>query len=250
MRNKRILVLGIVLLLALTGCGKKEPAGKTYNTSTGVGDIMRAAESESKAAAEKTSEPESKAASEKTSESENVPSFGKTTQSEGILDFEDSTEPEGMPDFEDSTEPEGMLDFEDSTELENTVSSGEGTDSANAPSSDGVDLDLTQLSSTMVYSEVFAMMMAPEDYVGKTIKMEGLYNFYHDAMVNKDYHACVVQDATACCAQGIDFVLADGYDNLENYPEIDEVITVTGVFDLYDEGEYTFMRLKDAVLEY
>ena len=37
-----------------------------------------------------------------------------------------------------------------------------------------VDLDLTVLSSTMVYSEVFKMMMAPEEYEGTTIKMDGI----------------------------------------------------------------------------
>ena len=36
-----------------------------------------------------------------------------------------------------------------------------------------VDVDLTALSSTMVYSEVFNMLNTPENYVGKTIKMTG-----------------------------------------------------------------------------
>ena len=40
---------------------------------------------------------------------------------------------------------------------------------------DGVDVDLTRLSSTMVYSEVYNMMNAPGDYIGKTIKMTGQF---------------------------------------------------------------------------
>ena len=40
---------------------------------------------------------------------------------------------------------------------------------------DGVDFDLTRLSSTMVYSEVYNMMNAPGDYIGKTIKMTGQF---------------------------------------------------------------------------
>ena len=42
-------------------------------------------------------------------------------------------------------------------------------------STDGVDVDLTRLSSTMVYSEVYNMMNAPGDYIGKTIKMTGQF---------------------------------------------------------------------------
>ena len=42
-------------------------------------------------------------------------------------------------------------------------------------STDGVDVDLTRLSSTMVYSEVYNMMNAPGDYIGKTIKMKGQF---------------------------------------------------------------------------
>ena len=41
-----------------------------------------------------------------------------------------------------------------------------------APSKDTGEstfVDLTALSSTMVYAEVFAMMSSPEDYVGKTV---------------------------------------------------------------------------------
>ena len=45
-------------------------------------------------------------------------------------------------------------------------------------STDGVDVDLTSLSSTMVYSEVYNMMNAPGDYIGKTIKMTGQFVYY------------------------------------------------------------------------
>ncbi len=47
------------------------------------------------------------------------------------------------------------------------------TTSAPAQSTDGIDVDLTKLSSTMVYSEVYNMMYTPDDYIGKTVKMNG-----------------------------------------------------------------------------
>jgi hypothetical protein len=46
----------------------------------------------------------------------------------------------------------------------------------------GVDVDLTQLSNTMVYAEVYNMMANPLDYLGKTVKATGpYYATYYDA---------------------------------------------------------------------
>ena len=42
------------------------------------------------------------------------------------------------------------------------------------PSAGKVDVDLTVLSSTMVYSEVYNMLLfTPDSYLGKTVKMMG-----------------------------------------------------------------------------
>ena len=41
-----------------------------------------------------------------------------------------------------------------------------------------IDIDLTRLSSTMVYSEVYNMMNTPENYVGKMVRMNGKLAVY------------------------------------------------------------------------
>nr|MCR5273394.1 hypothetical protein [Lachnospiraceae bacterium] len=102
--------------------------------------------------------------------------------------------------------------------------------------------------STMVYSEVYAMMMVPEDYMGKTIKMTGLYNLYQDANTDQLYFSCIVQDATACCAQGIEFKLTDDFVYPDDYPEVGDEITVVGVFDTYEENGYKYAVLREASL--
>ena len=48
--------------------------------------------------------------------------------------------------------------------------------------------------------KVLQMMMEPQGFVGKTVRMEGEYNYFHSDENGKDYFACIVQDATACCA--------------------------------------------------
>ena len=114
------------------------------------------------------------------------------------------------------------------------------SEAASAPAA--VDLDLTQLSSTMVYSEVYNIMMAPEDYVGKIIRMEGQCVSSYYEPTDATYYSIIIQDATACCAQGIEYVLGDG----QAYPEDGGEATVTGRFESYDENGTTWYHLVDA----
>lgn len=106
-----------------------------------------------------------------------------------------------------------------------------------------VDLDLTELSSTLIYSEVYNMLITPDDYKGKIIKMKGQFNQYTDEQTGKTYNAVIIPDATACCQQGLEFELSDKTNpNFEQGAEI----TVVGTFDTYSEGELLYCHLKNA----
>ncbi len=110
------------------------------------------------------------------------------------------------------------------------------------------DIDLTELSSTMVYSEVFNMLNEPDNYVNKKIKMKGVFGYYIDDEDN--YHfGCVIADATACCAQGIEFVLTDELVYPDEYPEVGAEITVIGDFDYYFDGNFINAVLYNANFE-
>ena len=110
------------------------------------------------------------------------------------------------------------------------------------------DIDLTQLSSTMVYSEVQGMMITPEDYLGKTVKMRGAFRVYQDEASGNTYYACIIADATACCAKGIEFRLAKPLKYPEEYPALDTTITVAGTFGTYSEDDNTYCQLTDAAM--
>lgn len=111
-----------------------------------------------------------------------------------------------------------------------------------------IDVDLTQLSSTMVYSEVYNMMISPEEYLGRMVKMNGMFATYENEETGQIYFACIISDATACCSQGIEFELVGDYSYPDDYPELGSDITVTGIFETYDEDGYTYCRLKNAKL--
>ena len=63
------------------------------------------------------------------------------------------------------------------------------------------------------------------------------------------YHACIIPDATACCAQGIEFVWEGDHVWPDDYPEEGADIIVTGRLETYDENGFTYLHLVDAVLD-
>lgn len=109
-----------------------------------------------------------------------------------------------------------------------------------------VDLDLSVLSGTVVYSQVYDMMMQPEQYLGRTVRVKGNFSYFQDPETKGEYFAVVIADATACCAQGIEFVWAGEHRYPDDYPPLDTELTVTGVFSTYDENGFTYLQLTDA----
>ncbi len=111
---------------------------------------------------------------------------------------------------------------------------------------EGVDIDLTALSSTVVYAQVYNMMYYPENFVGKTIRMEGIFTDYLDMAKGKHYFACFIQDATACCSQGVEFEPVETYAYPDDYPKEGDTVVVEGVFDVYHEDGYEYCTLRKA----
>ena len=106
-------------------------------------------------------------------------------------------------------------------------------------SADGVDVDLTVLSSTMVYSEVYNMLYNdPAHYLGKTVKVRGKFSIYQlvtNGVLQPDpvSYACIISDAAACP---------------DDYPELGAEIIVIGEFQSYEENGMTWYHLVNARL--
>ncbi len=106
-------------------------------------------------------------------------------------------------------------------------------------------LDLSKMSGTAVYSEVYNIMIEPDKYNGWTIKIRGTCSVYKDEASGKTYYACIIKDAAACCSQGFEFELQKGVEP----PENDDTITVKGKFKTYKEKDVSYSKLENAVLE-
>ena len=113
-----------------------------------------------------------------------------------------------------------------------------------------VDLDLSALSGTVVYSQVYDMMTEPENYLGQRVKVKGNFSYFQDSGTLNEYFAVVIADATACCAQGMEFVWAGEHSYPRDYPPEDSEITVVGTFSTYDEDGYTYIQLADSDVQW
>ena len=138
------------------------------------------------------------------------------------------------------------------TNLQNTETSRSTTSiensSANEKSSTAecnYDIDLTQTNSNMIYAQVADMINNDDNYLGKTVKVKGPFSYFQETD-GREFFAVIISDATACCSQGIEFVLDGDHSYPEDYPEINTEIVVTGEFNYYKEGFVTYCQLLHA----
>ena len=112
------------------------------------------------------------------------------------------------------------------------------------PNSGGIDIDLSRLSGILTYSQVVNVYDAPADYVGKTIKLNGLYNASYIEDTDSYYHFIVVGDEALCCEIGMEFVWSGDHKYPDDYPEEYTEIEVVGVFESHEMRGNTYYRLR------
>ena len=90
------------------------------------------------------------------------------------------------------------------------------------------------------------MLTTPDEYIGKIVRVRGWTASYLDEYENEPYYAVIIQDAAACCAEGIEYLLTDGYE----YPEPQTEATITGEFETFEEEAtgILYCRLRDATI--
>ena len=121
--------------------------------------------------------------------------------------------------------------------------------SSDGPVYSKIDVDLTTMNSTMIYSQVLNFFESPSEYYHKIIKMKGPFNTYVDG--GNVYPAIIIPDATACCATGIEFLLYGvplcTSNGGNGYPALKEEAIIVGRFEKYLEGGSLYVHLVDSV---
>ena len=119
---------------------------------------------------------------------------------------------------------------------------------AASPAADyDVDIDLTTMNSTMVYATVYDIVNTPEQYLGKTILVNGYFDTGYDESLDTRYYFVVIPDAAACCLQGLEFK-ASGRNYPDDYPEVRTDICIRGTFGKYDELGHDYYYIETDML--
>lgn len=99
-----------------------------------------------------------------------------------------------------------------------------------------VDIDLCVLTDNMRYSMLFEIYSKPDNYLGKTVKINGTYRPYFDERTNKNYHYLMIKDKLACCENGIEFIWDDNsHAYPEEYPNEGDNLVISGKYSVYNE---------------
>ena len=212
MKRQTLLILAAATLLACSACGKNKAPAQAAATLPPV-------------------------VSQRTD-----PSAEPETPVEKPLPTEDGDAPEESPASSAGSVPE--------EEAKNPAANPQ-PDSPE-PTAVSVDVDLTTLSRTMVYAEALNMMMSPDDYIGKIIRMAGIFKVYQNPETEQVFCGVIVQDATACCAQGFDIAMPGNAVYPQDYPGAESEVTVVGELQAdrsMEEYGLVFLRLEHVTFE-
>lgn len=111
-----------------------------------------------------------------------------------------------------------------------------------------VEIDLSKMNADLAYAFIFQIIVEPEKYEGKTIRMSGTFETFYDNAPYGRHDYCIITDVLACCAQGLEFESTK-----VSGVEPEQKITVSGTLKLCDavspDGmEYKTMRIAEANL--
>ena len=110
-----------------------------------------------------------------------------------------------------------------------SVSGCGGSDGGTSGGND-VDVNLSDLGTTMLFAEITNIMNDPEGYLGKVIKIHGGYFNIYDEESNQYIHFVLILDEAGCCEQGFQFRVGEEFGSPEDLFEIEEEIEIIGVF--------------------
>ena len=105
-----------------------------------------------------------------------------------------------------------------------------------------IDYDLSNYNFTMISSFFFQMLIEPETYENKTFKIKGKFQSFENEEdpAALPYFSVIMNDATMCCQEGIDFIWEGNHNWPADYPQQDQVITIVGKYIVTETDGFTY----------
>ncbi len=112
---------------------------------------------------------------------------------------------------------------------------------ANKLSAQDDDSDIIEIKEKMFIAQTNDIYFNPVDYLGKTIKYEGIFNVHEVPETDTRYYS-VIRYGPGCCG-------VDAYAGFEviwdkDYPEQEDWVEAVGVLKEYEENGYQYLRLE------
>ena len=119
-----------------------------------------------------------------------------------------------------------------------------------APEPLKIDYDLSEMNFTMISSFFFQMLIEPENYENKTFKIKGNFQTFENPEAELPYFSVIMNDATMCCQEGIDFVWKGEHNWPADYPIEGSEISIIGKYVVTEVNglTYNYLLVSDILL--
>lgn len=133
------------------------------------------------------------------------------------------------------------------SENNNLINENIKNEKVNSNLINNIDYDFTKMNYNMISAITFEMLVEPESYINKTVKISG--NFASSIHEGKRSYAVILWDVTGCCPTGLNFEIPETMKFPEDFPEIDDEITVTGTMRILNlDGEDALYFVAEEIV--
>lgn len=114
------------------------------------------------------------------------------------------------------------------------------TDTSTNSAIDSVDNDMVEIKEKLFVTQTLDIYTNTEDYLGKTIKYEGIFDFYTTEDGRTYYY--VIRYGPGCCGNDSTAGFEVVWDN--DYPELNDWVEVIGILESYMENGRPYLRIQ------
>ena len=105
--------------------------------------------------------------------------------------------------------------------------------------------EVVEIPEKLFLAQLNDICLNPEDYMGKTIKYQGMLTYYYWDETDKNYYL-VYRKSPGCCGAdgqaGFEVIWPEGSGN--GYPNENDWCEAIGTLESYDEFGQTYLRLR------
>lgn len=108
------------------------------------------------------------------------------------------------------------------------------------------DADVIEISEKVFIAQTNDIYINTDDYLGKTIRYEGIFQSYYYDVTDTTYYS-VIRYGPGCCGFDANAGFEVEWDG--DYPEQNDWVEATGTLETYEEGGARYLRLKLSALK-